>query len=171
MHKFFRDRLRTPHATADETFQNYTSLVSTHSESEYEGLLVEASKAKGDGQSKYSKRERWENQLVRLFAPVHSRASPHGQQANAQLTRLRAPVPLPLQTGDAQSRLAVYPAYVAWELKPKAPDNVRVQAVYARAIADAALVGDVATLETFWLSYLTYLVRHPAVLTPAVRKM
>lgn len=70
-----------------------------------------------------------------------------------------------LQMTDPQNRLAVYPAYVAWELKPKKPDGVRVQAVYARAIADAALVGDITTLETFWLSYITYLVSSTSTIT------
>jgi hypothetical protein len=64
LHKLFLDRLRTPHATVDDTFQAYTSLVSRYSESDYEQLLVKASKAKADGVGKWSKRERWEKQLV-----------------------------------------------------------------------------------------------------------
>lgn len=54
---------------------------------------------------------------------------------------------------------SIYPAYIAWELKPKKPDTFLVQSLYARAIADAAArTGFPYQAEPFWISLMAFLV-------------
>ncbi|CDZ97156.1 RNA-binding protein SART3 (RRM superfamily) [Phaffia rhodozyma] len=53
---------------------------------------------------------------------------------------------------------SLFPAYIAWELKPKKPDTFLVQSLYARAITDAAARTDALyQAEPFWISLMAFL--------------
>lgn len=108
--------------------------------------MIAATKAKGEGAAKWSKRERWEDQLVRANLLL-----------GVFLLR-RMLTPCSLQVAPGAHPPSIFPSYIAWELKPKKPELILIQGLYARAIADAAARGPFDA-EPFWISLMSFLVR------------
>ncbi|KAI9820409.1 MAG: Splicing factor [Phylliscum demangeonii] len=61
----FGDRLRMPHATWDQTFQMYSTFMSTYSNAVYEESMVAVNKSAKDAKDKYAARESFELQIKR----------------------------------------------------------------------------------------------------------
>lgn len=59
----FLDRLQIPHATWDQTFQNFSSFISQYDNSVYEDIMVAANRHGSAAKSGYSMREAWEINL------------------------------------------------------------------------------------------------------------
>lgn len=61
----YLDRLQTPHATWDQTFQNFSNFVSRFYNASYEDTMVTANKQGLDAKYQYGLREDWEIKLQR----------------------------------------------------------------------------------------------------------
>ena len=110
---------------------------------------MSATKAKSQAVAVWSKRESWEEQLVRQLL-----------RALDQVDRTRLTYDgfiLSMQATPGADTPSLYQAYIAWELKPKKPDTHLVLNLYARAIAEQASKGPYEA-EPFWVSLLTFLV-------------
>ena len=53
----FTNRLQTPHATWDQTFQAFSSFISTYDNAAYEGIMMQVSQQAASAKEKYSTRE------------------------------------------------------------------------------------------------------------------
>ncbi|KAG8984483.1 Splicing factor [Tulasnella sp. JGI-2019a] len=116
-------RLATPHTNNDQTFQNYSTFVSTHLGPEmYEECLIEATKVRQDAVSAAAERDAYEASLTSL--PAY----------NAYIS------------WEATPRRGKYQRRQKGRNQPKPqdipPDPALVVALYERAIAEAALQRD-----------------------------
>lgn len=105
----FENRLQTPHAAWDETFQLFSGFVSTYYNANYEDIMADTVARAAEAKSKYSAREEFEVRLQRAA-----------------------------ETGDRNLEWTTFSEYIEWEASrhPRkrlfSPDLVN--AVYQRAI-------------------------------------
>ena len=108
MKAHFLTRLRTPHATWDETFQSFSTFISTYDSAAYEEIMVTTNQQCADAKEKCGLREVLEMKLQRA-----------------------------LDAADKESEWRVYNEYLDWELsqsrKKKAFSFELVNALYQRA--------------------------------------
>ena len=105
----FLDRIRTPHATWDQTFQSFSTFVSTYDNASYEETMVAANKQGVDARSKHALRETWEFKLQRA-----------------------------VEARDRNAEWTGYTEYLDWELShnrnKKVYSHELINALYQRAI-------------------------------------
>ena len=63
LREFFDVRLQTPHATWDETFQQFSGFISTYSNANYEDIMAETVARASEAKDKYSQRVDFERSL------------------------------------------------------------------------------------------------------------
>ena len=104
----FSDRLLTPHATWDQTFQAFSTFMSRYDDASYEKTMVQATQQGADVKGRYAIRETHEINLER------SR-----------------------ETGDKDAEWSVYTNYIDWEFAQSRKKNAfsfeLVKALYQRA--------------------------------------
>ena len=86
----FTDRLQTPHATWEETFQRFSSLISTYDNASYESVMVSINSLAAVAKSQYAAREAYE---LKLSAAINS--------------------------GDKSSTWTIFNEYLDWEMSHK----------------------------------------------------
>lgn len=104
----FLDRLQTPHATWDQTFQNFSSFISQYDNSSYEEIMVAANRQSSLAKNRYSQRENFETNI---------------RQAN--------------QKSENDAGWKTFNEYIEWELTQSRKKNAfsfeLVHALYQRA--------------------------------------
>ena len=65
LNSLFEDRLRTPHATWDQTFQMFSTFVTHYDNASYEGTMVTMSQRCAEAKSAYAQRDLYELRLQR----------------------------------------------------------------------------------------------------------
>ncbi|KZF18982.1 hypothetical protein L228DRAFT_51826 [Xylona heveae TC161] len=104
----FIERLRTPHATWDQTFQNFSTFISTYDNASYEDTMVMTTKMSQEAKHTYGLREVSEVQLQRAA-----------------------------ESGDRNAEWRLFSEYLDWELgqKRKGRSDARMCAtLYERAV-------------------------------------
>ncbi|KAL9122468.1 MAG: hypothetical protein Q9187_000978 [Circinaria calcarea] len=108
MKTHFLDRLQIPHATWDQTFQLFSTFMSTYDNAMYEGTMVTANRQCAHAKTTYALREGFEMKLKRA-----------------------------VEAGDKSSEWNVYSEYLDWELsqsrKKKVFNYDLINALYQRA--------------------------------------
>ena len=104
----FLDRLQTPHATWDVTFQSFSTFISTYDDLAYEETMIAANRQGSEAKTKYAQREVLEVNLQR------------GRE-----------------TGDVEAEWKAFNEYIDWEMtqsRKKLGDNFElVNALHQRA--------------------------------------
>ena len=62
----FMDRLVTPHATWDQTFQTFSAFISRYDDAAYENIMVQANQQGAEAKARYALREMNELDLRRV---------------------------------------------------------------------------------------------------------
>ena len=70
----FLKRLQTPHATWDQTFQSFSSFISTYDNVAYENTMVATNQKCAEARNKYDLRETWELKLKNAIAAADKTA-------------------------------------------------------------------------------------------------
>ncbi|OQE37295.1 hypothetical protein PENCOP_c010G05778 [Penicillium coprophilum] len=128
LHGLYGHRLQTPHATWDQTFQKFSSFISTYCNSKYEEIMSETVARAAEPKALYNAREEFEHRL-----------------AKAQ------------ESGDRTLEWTVYTEYIDWELtrnRRKRGDFSfdLVNAIYQRAVLRFP------TDVSLWEDYVMFLI-------------
>lgn len=128
LHGLYGHRLQTPHATWDQTFQKFSSFISTYCNSKYEEIMSETVARAAEPKALYNAREEFEHRL-----------------AKAQ------------ESGDRTLEWTVYSEYIDWELtrnRRKRGDFSfdLVNAIYQRAVLHFP------TDVSLWEDYVMFLI-------------
>ncbi|KAJ5566166.1 RNA-processing protein HAT helix [Penicillium sp. DV-2018c] len=128
LHGLYNHRLQTPHATWDQTFQNFSGFVSTYCNNKYEEIMSETVARAAEPRALYNAREEFEHRL-----------------AKAQ------------ESGDRTLEWSVYSEYIEWELtrnRRKRGDYSfdLVNAIYQRAVLHFP------TDVSLWEGYIMFLI-------------
>ena len=105
----FTDRLQTPQATWDETFQRFSSFISTYDNASYEDVMVTVTSSAAPAKSQYAAREDFELKLSRS-----------------------------VEAGDKSSTWTIFNEYLDWEMSHKRKKKMfsfdLTNALYQRAV-------------------------------------
>ncbi|CAG7947863.1 unnamed protein product [Penicillium nalgiovense] len=128
LHGLYGHRLQTPHATWDQTFQKFSSFISTYCNSKYEDIMSETVARAAEPKALYNAREEFEHRL-----------------AKAQ------------ESGDRTLEWTVYSEYIDWELtrnrRKRGEFNFDlVNAIYQRAVLHFP------TDVSLWEDYVMFLI-------------
>ncbi|KAJ5192696.1 hypothetical protein N7449_008838 [Penicillium cf. viridicatum] len=128
LHGLYGHRLQTPHATWDQTFQKFSSFISTYCNTKYEDIMSETVARAAEPKALYNAREEFEHRL-----------------AKAQ------------ESGDRTLEWTVYSEYIDWELtrnRRKRGDFSfdLVNAIYQRAVLHFP------TDVSLWEDYVMFLI-------------
>ncbi|EKV04193.1 Pre-mRNA splicing factor (Prp24), putative [Penicillium digitatum PHI26] len=128
LHGLYGHRLQTPHATWDQTFQKFSSFISTYFNSKYEDIMSETVARAAEPKALYNAREDFEHRL-----------------AKAQ------------ESGDRSLEWTAYSEYIDWELtrnRRKRGDFSfdLVNAIYQRAVLHFP------TDVSLWEDYVMFLI-------------
>ncbi|KAI9805669.1 MAG: Splicing factor [Piccolia ochrophora] len=117
---FFEERLQTPHATWDETFQLFSNYMTSYDNASYEQVMATTSKRAADAKSSYASREVFEIKVTRA-----------------------------IDSGDRDQEWSAFAEYLDWEiaqLRKKKGKELLCNALYERAVlrfsTDASLWED-----------------------------
>ncbi|KAI9833622.1 MAG: hypothetical protein M1819_003575 [Sarea resinae] len=123
----FLARLQTPHSAWDETFQAFSTFVSTHDSAAYEDIMVTTKKRAADGREQYALRETFEVQLERAAA-----------------------------AGDRDAEWLTFSEYLEWEQKQKNVKTVGFSPKLCGALYERALLR-FPTDAGFWEDYVGFI--------------
>ncbi|KAJ5248068.1 hypothetical protein N7524_012028 [Penicillium chrysogenum] len=128
LHGLYGHRLQTPHATWDQTFQKFSSFISTYCNSKYEEIMSETVARAAEPKALYNTREEFEHRL-----------------AKAQ------------ESGDRTLEWTIYSEYIDWELTRNRRKRGEfsfdlVNAIYQRAVLHFP------TDVSIWEDYVMFLI-------------
>ncbi|PKS07433.1 hypothetical protein jhhlp_006037 [Lomentospora prolificans] len=126
----YRDRLRTPHRTWDETSQRFSSFLSEYNRQNWESIMKEVTTDAQEAKTILSSRERFEFRLEKA-----------------------------VRSGDIEAERAAMKEYLAWEIAQTRykDDGAYMRDQLCRGLFSRALTGPFATEDTVWLDYIAYL--------------
>jgi len=126
----YRDRLRTPHVTWDETAQRFSSFLSEYNRQNWEATMQEITTDAQEAKAIIGDRERFEFRLQRAA-----------------------------RDQDTDAERAAMKEYLAWEIAQtrKKDDGAYTRDQLCRGLFSRALTGVFSTEDSVWLDYMTYL--------------
>ena len=126
----YRDRLRTPHLTWDETSQTFSSFLSENNHDEWEQSMQEVTKLAQDAKRIMAARERFEFTLQRAE-----------------------------RDKNEDKQRATMSEYLEWEEKQSGRNNDKPEIAHhiCRGLYERALTGIFSTDESAWFGYISYL--------------
>ncbi|KAJ6166994.1 hypothetical protein N7470_002441 [Penicillium chermesinum] len=134
----FDSRLQTPHATWDQTFQSFSSFISTYYESKYEGIMAATVDQSAKAKNLYASREDFERRLSEAEA-----------------------------SGDRTLEYPIYAEYIDWEVnRPRQGRRAEFHIELANAIFQRAVLR-FPTDVTLWEDHVMFLLdesmhQHPS---------
>jgi hypothetical protein len=128
LHGLYGHRLQTPHATWDQTFQKFSSFISTYCNSKYEDIMSETVARAAEPKALYNAREEFEHRL-----------------AKAQ------------ESGDRTLEWTVYSEYIDWELTRNRRKRGEFSFDLANAIYQRAVL-HFPTDVSLWEDYVMFLI-------------
>lgn len=125
----YRDRLRTPHMTWDETSQRFSSFLSEHNREGWEATMKEVTESAQEAKAIVDARQRFEFPLQKAA-----------------------------RDGNVEEERSVMREYLAWEIaQSKRKDESSSAVQRCRALFSRALAGVLTKDGTAWLDYIAYL--------------
>lgn len=128
LHGLYSHRLQTPHATWDQTFQNFSGFVSTYCNSKYEEIMSETVVRASEPKALYNAREEFEHRLAKA-----------------------------LESGDRTLEWSVYSEYIDWELTRNRRKRGDFSFDLANAIYQRAVL-HFPTDVSLWEDYVMFLI-------------
>lgn len=125
----YRDRLRTPHITWDETSQRFSSFLSEHNRNGWEATMKEVTETAQEAKAIVDARQRFEFPLQKAA-----------------------------RDGNVEEERSVMREYLAWEIaQSKRKDETSSAVQRCRALFSRALAGVLTKDDTAWLDYIAYM--------------